>query len=222
MKYFFILLSSVFLFSGCASTQCGVEEQAFNRLSKTDQLKICSAYSKEQAKIRRIEAENEARRLKLEQTKVESLYHYKTPSEHSSSVNTNVVNISIISGSFKPYGRLERVTPQEFQLANGEVKKVCIFSDRGSRSCMWVSYQGSRVLWNIVPDYGKVNYNSYVDMDLINTFYPDRSTYVSFSRNWFRGNYDSVHINGKYRSSDMNLKVYFSYSGGGQTRIQYR
>ena len=221
MKYLFILATAALIFTGCTPMQCGIEETAFNQLSKSSKEKICTEYSRKQQEIEKIREENRRKEIELEEKKVAALY---SGTGYGYNRQTRrILNVSIINGVFKPYGKPERIMPMEFTLADTEVKKVCFHSSRGSKACIWVSYQGDRILWNVVPDYGKTNLPSYVDRDLGREHYFDKGVTQTYARNWFKGSYQRIHINGKYRGADMDFKAYIAYQGLCQpVRIQYR
>jgi len=162
--------------------------------------------------IQKIREENRRKYLEIEKQKVQNLYKGMKQDQ----LNTK-------NGVFKPYGKTERILPTTFSLANTEVKKVCLHSNRGSKSCMWVSYQGDRIIWNIIPEYRRESLGSYSDPYLGKEHYFDKGVTQTYARNWFRGSYTRVHINGKYRTADMDFKAFISYKGAYQpVKINYR
>jgi hypothetical protein len=200
----FLLIFTSFFIAGCSSTQCGIEKSAFDKLSTSAKSNICISYNKTQSKLAILSAQKEVSRFNKNKEEIKYIYN------HASA--TDIVLVSIINGTFKPYGFSEKIIPIEFQLARGEVKKICVNSNRNDSSCFWVTYQGSQIIWNLEPDFYKSKNNlSYIDNSFNNGFYVDKSMYVISSKNWFRGSYHSIRFRGDLRSVDMNFNVRIYY-----------
>ena len=176
------LILGALLFIGCSTKKCGIDEDIFKTLPPQKRAEICASYVKEQQRIEKlreeralIEAKNRQLALKLELKKVAALYQPQPQNPYNA---TKILDIVIINGFIK--NQKHPIIPQRFHIARGEAKKICLTQNE----CIWITYQGAKLLINIEPTYDKRDYPAYV---ATNNFYKTSHTIALLPRDWFKG-----------------------------------
>ena len=207
MRSFYIFtLLPLFVFTGCASKICGIDEKVFATFPKPKQEAICQEYAKAagEAELLRqkrllLQEQNRKRELELELKKVNCLY---VPKPHDPYASTQVLDIQVVSGEVCEGKRCYSVIPLEFSIARGEVRKICF-----ERFCFWMTYQGGELLVNVEPDWSKRHFGRYVGEE--GDYYISKRTVRLRPHDWFRGEYRTIRF--KSGSKNYRLRFYIRY-----------
>ncbi|WP_201332853.1 hypothetical protein [Nitratiruptor sp. YY09-18] len=162
----------LFLFGGCASKVCGVDEEIFKNFNKVQQAVICKKYVEHQKRIEEynakralLEEQNHKKMLENESIKLKALYAKAYNCDRYDGFAPVKLLVSFKGAAGYSKKKFKPLYPKVIRIVEGEAKRVCLQTARrrfSDKHCFWIALYEGNLYINIDPARGKSWMKRYV------------------------------------------------------------
>lgn len=158
MRWIIPSLLALLLLAACTPYYYGVREDIWLTMSEPERLAAIDAYKERQLAIQRAnEARAQQRKLELERLRLfraeeESRHHARIQAIYQTShAYGDLIRVRLQGGTMYINGRSRAYRPAVFTIANGEIRNITIYSNRGDAVDLQVAYIDGRLYFDGEP-----------------------------------------------------------------------